>query len=222
MKTGPLTESELEWLDETIAKHSTEKSIIDVSELDGMLTAILSSPQEIEPADWLLAVWGGAESVPRWSAERERDHFINLTLQHMSDISDRLNDYPEQFEPLFGTREEEGQELTIVEEWCYGYMRGVALSDWTGLPSELEAELACIALHGDETKSAELDNFTAEAFLESVDRIRPAALMLHDYWMANPKIAPVQQPIKNENKIGRNDPCPCGSGKKFKQCCASK
>jgi preprotein translocase subunit SecA len=23
----------------------------------------------------------------------------------------------------------------------------------------------------------------------------------------------------NENKIGRNDPCPCGSGKKYKQCC---
>ena len=27
-----------------------------------------------------------------------------------------------------------------------------------------------------------------------------------------------QQPIRNEVKIGRNDPCPCGSGKKFKQC----
>lgn len=23
-------------------------------------------------------------------------------------------------------------------------------------------------------------------------------------------------------KIGRNDPCPCGSGKKFKKCCANK
>jgi hypothetical protein len=23
-------------------------------------------------------------------------------------------------------------------------------------------------------------------------------------------------------KIGRNDPCPCGSGKKFKKCCESK
>ena len=23
----------------------------------------------------------------------------------------------------------------------------------------------------------------------------------------------------NENKIGRNDPCPCGSGKKYKKCC---
>ncbi|WP_324255006.1 SEC-C metal-binding domain-containing protein [Bacillus sp. REN16] len=26
-------------------------------------------------------------------------------------------------------------------------------------------------------------------------------------------------PVKNETKIGRNDPCPCGSGKKYKKCC---
>ncbi len=26
-------------------------------------------------------------------------------------------------------------------------------------------------------------------------------------------------PVKSENKVGRNDPCPCGSGKKYKQCC---
>jgi len=25
-----------------------------------------------------------------------------------------------------------------------------------------------------------------------------------------------------KNKIGRNDPCPCGSGKKFKKCCLNK
>lgn len=27
------------------------------------------------------------------------------------------------------------------------------------------------------------------------------------------------QEIRNENKVGRNDPCPCGSGKKYKKCC---
>ena len=27
-----------------------------------------------------------------------------------------------------------------------------------------------------------------------------------------------QTPVKAENKVGRNDPCPCGSGKKFKNC----
>jgi len=28
--------------------------------------------------------------------------------------------------------------------------------------------------------------------------------------------------LRDKPKIGRNDPCPCGSGKKFKQCCLGK
>ncbi|ERI89447.1 preprotein translocase, SecA subunit [Clostridiales bacterium oral taxon 876 str. F0540] len=28
-----------------------------------------------------------------------------------------------------------------------------------------------------------------------------------------------KQPVKKESKVGRNDPCPCGSGKKYKNCC---
>ncbi|RFQ09614.1 hypothetical protein D0N87_30145, partial [Pseudomonas sp. ATCC 13867] len=26
------------------------------------------------------------------------------------------------------------------------------------------------------------------------------------------------EPVRNEPKIGRNEPCPCGSGKKYKHC----
>jgi preprotein translocase subunit SecA len=26
------------------------------------------------------------------------------------------------------------------------------------------------------------------------------------------------KPVKKSNKVGRNDPCPCGSGKKYKKC----
>ena len=33
---------------------------------------------------------------------------------------------------------------------------------------------------------------------------------------------PTQQPIKNAEKVGRNDPCPCGSGKKYKKCHGSE
>jgi preprotein translocase subunit SecA len=29
----------------------------------------------------------------------------------------------------------------------------------------------------------------------------------------------VQEPVVKDKKIGRNDPCPCGSGKKYKKCC---
>lgn len=38
-----------------------------------------------------------------------------------------------------------------------------------------------------------------------------------------PKLRPVQEGgILNKKKIGRNDPCPCGSGKKYKKCCLGK
>jgi preprotein translocase subunit SecA len=29
----------------------------------------------------------------------------------------------------------------------------------------------------------------------------------------------VTAPIHSDEQVGRNDPCPCGSGRKFKKCC---
>ena len=42
--------------------------------------------------------------------------------------------------------------------------------------------------------------------------------MLYDDYKEMPEILPVRK----ESKIGRNDPCPCGSGKKYKKCCLNK
>ena len=33
---------------------------------------------------------------------------------------------------------------------------------------------------------------------------------------------PSASPVRAEPKIGRNEPCPCGSGKKYKKCCLNK
>ena len=33
--------------------------------------------------------------------------------------------------------------------------------------------------------------------------------------------SPKQKPVKAGKKIGRNEPCPCGSGKKYKRCCGA-
>ena len=32
-------------------------------------------------------------------------------------------------------------------------------------------------------------------------------------------LPPPVEPIKSDKDVGRNDPCPCGSGKKYKKCC---
>ena len=31
-----------------------------------------------------------------------------------------------------------------------------------------------------------------------------------------------KKPVVKGEKVGRNDPCPCGSGKKYKKCCGSE
>ena len=37
-----------------------------------------------------------------------------------------------------------------------------------------------------------------------------------------PSAIMAKKPIVKANKVGPNDPCPCGSGKKYKQCCRRK
>ncbi len=182
MNQGPLTEEEIEWLDDVLLKHATERSIMDVAEMDGLLTAILSGPKEVGPEATFAAFWGGEGDQPLWDSEEELKTFVALTFRHIHDIAERLSSYPEQYEPLFGVSVVEEQEFTIVEEWCFGYMRGVMLWEVTPLPEELVAELEPIALHGLEEKFTDLESLSHEAFVESIEKIKPAALNILAYW----------------------------------------
>jgi len=137
MQQGPLTEAELEWLDDILMKYGSEASVVDASELDGLFTAILSGPVLVEPQQWLPVIWGG----------------------------------------------EEDQEFIVVEDWCFGYMKGVALGDWSSLPVALQPELATIALHGNEENLARLEKLTPEEYGQSVEAIRSAAISLHAKWL---------------------------------------
>ena len=55
-----------------------------------------------------------------------------------------------------------------------------------------------------------------EAFLRKKKRELEAARMA-----GSGDLAPVQQVKRTNDKVGRNDPCPCGSGKKYKKCCGA-
>lgn len=176
---GPLTEEQLEWLDDILLKYGTEASLVDASELDGMLTALVSAPQPVSPAEWLPAIWGGEEHMPDWGSEEEFRLFHDLLSQHMNDIVDRLTGYPEQFEPLFGINEVDGEEYTVVDEWCFGYMKGVELSDWSTLSVALQPALQAIALHGREENLEKLEQLTVAEYEASIAAICPAALSLH-------------------------------------------
>jgi len=70
-------------------------------------------------------------------------------------------------------------------------------------------------LHGREENFPLLSELTLEEHQNTVADIEPAARSLHAFWLA-------QRSAKHQavsERPGRNDVCPCGSGKKYKRCC---
>ncbi|MBN2829562.1 MAG: SEC-C domain-containing protein, partial [Candidatus Cloacimonetes bacterium] len=69
--------------------------------------------------------------------------------------------------------------------------------------------------------------YTVEEYKEMLANVRTVHKDINVFEQAsNPEIdkenmddQPKLQPIRNDVEIGRNEPCPCGSGKKYKQCC---
>jgi preprotein translocase subunit SecA len=47
----------------------------------------------------------------------------------------------------------------------------------------------------------------------------PVSLPKQQRLVYNKSNGEARQPVRKSEKVGRNDPCPCGSGKKYKKCC---
>ena len=52
---------------------------------------------------------------------------------------------------------------------------------------------------------------------EEIKRVQVANPLIEGF--AGGKAPAKKAPVKKTEKVGRNDPCPCGSGKKYKKCC---
>lgn len=89
-----------------------------------------------------------------------------------------------------------------------------------------EAEQYFISRSGDEL--AEDDEFWARLYamlpsaVEYLQKYAAEQEHLRKQEFLAEKRNPVPQPAAGSKKIGRNDPCPCGSGKKYKKCCLLK
>lgn len=76
-----------------------------------------------------------------------------------------------------------------------------------------------------QTQREALSAFCEEAYgtadISRDDLIAQAMLAVQDlrlFWLQH---KPKQVPVRNEGKVARNEPCPCGSGLKFKKCCGT-
>lgn len=224
-----LDDSELDWLDEFLPSrvdedadtHDKDEGILDVSELDGFLTAVVSGPVMLPPSQWLPVVWGDFE--PTWENEKDFSKVMSLMVRHMNGIAGTLLEQPENFEPIFNEHRVQGKNHTIVEEWCHGYLRGVSLAmdEWDKGGHEMMALLTPIMAFVSDDGWKQLKEMTDEEVENLKNAIMPNVREIHAFWLARRgESRPSPTPVRHtEPRVGRNDPCPCGSGKKYKKCC---
>jgi uncharacterized protein len=229
MRQNTITDSQLDRL-ETLLDDPVFDEPMRLDEVQGYLCAALTGPVPIPEADWLLEALGSeaglaseagleAASILRILAEDIRiqladEEPMTLYLYPQSDEDDSPSDY---------------------EPWALAYLHGVdtAAEDWFDeLTDEEEVEwlderlFPLMVLTGEAAAAAkehgeawpegkELEELNDQA----QEDLARAVSEIFLFWNAKRGIGTVR---RDAGKVGRNDPCPCGSGKKFKQCCGTE
>lgn len=225
---SPLTDDEFHELDMFLLNEVESDEAMTIDILDGYLHAIAIAPTTVHPKQWLPKVWGTGTFMPPMDSIDQLNHVLGLVMRHFNGIIAGLQSEPREISPVWATREYRGKEYDEAEGWAYGFVEGMRLcwDDWKPLldTPERQAWFRPIALLGEEEFSADQDDLTKTPARRSkiAQQIPEAVLAMHAYWL------PLRQAVYEREvtkamqpKVGRNDPCPCGSGKKFKKCCGA-
>ena len=215
-----LTDDERDWLVGFLISRQAPSSTMTFEMLDGMLTALVIGPAIVPPSEYVPEIWGtDNDTGPEWDSIEQVQYFMNLLMKHWNAIAARRNaDAPhDPFIVEFGDAER-GQ------AWGMGFMVGVELghTSWDPLFRDKRAAEICASIFALVRDDPELfeDRVTPEIRAEILEQLPVILQIIAAYWRDPERRLPSQEPVRS-TKVGRNEPCPCGSGKKFKKCCGS-
>jgi yecA family protein len=181
----------------------------------GFVTAIASTPSLVSPGEWLSTLADLEASTLEESREQigPMIQLYGLTQEALEDASTGLCPEPD--------------EVEAIEAFCAGYVDAASRDPrWTDAPQAMEAMGPLLVLAGeadftDDEGNPVSDDDTLEYARESLPE---SLLLVHaalepERERAAHEATAASTPHRRGPKIGRNDPCTCGSGKKYKRCC---
>lgn len=207
-----------------------------VSELDGYVAGLLLCPELITPSEWLPEVWG-LDIAPAFRSQKQAEKAISAVMQHYNRVAERLASDQEPYSIVLEYDNED--ETAYWQFWISGFEQAMRLSPeaWNVYldcgDRNTETGFAVMASLIDiETLESDLPDEKQAEMAQAAPELIPMAVTAMNSWLkqqqtvfagARPNALPLPA---NSNvmpaqayKIGRNDPCPCGSGKKYKKCC---
>lgn len=223
-----ITDAQLDRL-ETLLDATAFDEPMRLDEAQGYLCAALAGPVPVPEDEWLVEILGSEEGL----ASEEGQEAAVLLRCLADDIAAQLADD----EPLIlylYPEDENNDAPSDFEPWCLAYLHGVdtAVEDWfESLDDEEEIEwlderLFPLMVITSEAESAAREHGETWPEGEELDALRRnaeedlarAVSEIFMFWKAKRGSGTVR---RSNGKVGRNDACPCGSGKKYKQCCGA-
>lgn len=244
----PLTDADWDRLD-AILQSLGELAELDLEGLDGLIAANACGPRGISPVPVLANAFRDGD-FPKWASEDDFRDFISLSLRRMNEYvrffgidKSRLTLDNVVSPVILDTNQDElatvlawkPDEAAVRADtrrpgrwpgqaWARGFMRvhGTYADEWSLLDDFEDGALTLAPLmmldvgyspdHPEQPFDPErwivmlplvardVDGFCREKFVQD-SRSR--------------------EPYRAPPKVGRNDPCPCGSGRKYKRCCGA-
>ena len=240
MATPPpyLDDEQIQRLSDLLDQRAVPFRGMNLEALDGFLSALVVAPSPVPQEAWEPVVWGG--KAPSWGSAEEAADVRVLLLGHWNMCAARARngeeDLPDHLMPLMWLPEDPEDdaqalaedELDVGREWAIGFFQGVALAedgwerwldehDWIGEIFDLLERLAT-----GEVADADGEPDKASAplgYRDRLDIVMDLPAMLADLNHHHFTELTPREPIRREEGPGRNEPCSCGSGKKYKKCC---
>lgn len=223
----PLSDKEFNELDKFLLSDRCSDNAMTLDSLHGYLTALVVGPEAVPLSEWLPQVWGpSAEDAPEFKSDKECERIIGLIARFMNEIAMTFEVAPRDFEPLFCEHEWQGKRLLDAEAWAWGFWVGMNLRTdawepiWQADTAPLIRPIYLLGAEEIEEEELSLVDDPLKSHKLAIE-IESAIPQIYRFWLPHRKsLASTVQ--REAPKVGRNDTCSCGSGKKFKKCCGAE
>jgi uncharacterized protein len=222
----PLTDAEIDRLGDVL-KNCKGGGAMNVETLDGFFAALIAGSEAVMPSEYYPEVFGGEISdTCEFDSLDEANEFLGLMMRHWNYIAGMLF-RDEIYAPLL-IEDKDG--IPQGNDWAHGFMRGIGMRNngWAELINNEEyggSLLPMMVLFHEHDQDPEMrpDPISLEKRAKIIVMMAGGLLEAYRFFRKDRKASSgtifAPKPWHNSSKTGRNDPCPCGSGKKFKRCC---
>lgn len=239
-----LTRSLQAKLEKLFSQFGNTDEHFNINELQGFMHALVITPDIIKPREWIPKIF--IDQMPEYNSIEQAQAVMDTMLDVYNRYNDLRIKGKLKFPYNIGKIDDDL--FDDIMDWCWGFLDGLRLRMDIWLSRVIAEELGIdedpVANSVAVFKALADDSFDATPIIEKIraefseemseeemeSRLTAFLLMalpgavqtLQEFgnMMDEDRIREeaMQQPTRS-GKIGRNDPCPCGSGKKFKKCC---